>query len=770
MAKLITLNFSGDFNKGFEITLQEESNLSQDVISLPPNPKLPKRYETWRKNYLANLHNPLGKPIDEDIHDTQTCIQNGKDSYTDLIDCFKSWLKESGGERCRSFIRENLSPLKQTTEEEARVVILTDNPKLGQLPWHEWEDDLFKGICLGRAAIAVGPKIFQPPNLAPNIRPKDKVKILIIIGNSDQINTKFDRQILEKIVSRENAEIQVEEPKTKDELLRFISQEWHIFLFAGHSASDEEKRMGEVKLEKENVEIEDLKFAISKALEKGLQLMIFNSCDGVGLANPLAGLLYLPQSIVMRENIPDEVAQTFLQSFFTAFAKERKALYSSMLEARLSMRRFENKYPGVVCLPVIYQNSAVASLSWNELCSQSEKEKSVSQQDWSDASDVPVFFGRTEELVTLEKWIINDRCKMIAILGLGGIGKTGLSMKMKLTKGGIGKTDLSLKLAYGIQGEFDYVIWRKLLNAQPVTEILADIIKFLSNQQEIDLPDTIDAQVLRLLHYLKKHRCLLLLDNFEAILRGGDRAGQYQEGYEGYGYLLRAVGEDSHQSCLLLTSREKPQDIANIEGDKRPVRSLELGGLSTSEGKALFATIDSFVGSDEKWRELIKFFDGNPLALELAARYIKTTYFGGNISEFLNKEKNKFWKRVKFSKINELLDWHFQRLSNLEKEILYWLAINRESVNISELEEDIISPLAKEKLPETLSLLSDQVPLEKSQDGKYLTLQPMLIEYVTERFVEYVSKEIEKVPSKGKMKLWLFDLLNKLLKKLERVK
>jgi hypothetical protein len=362
MAKLITLNFSGDFEKGFEITLRDEgTNLSQEVASLSSNLILPEKYQAWRKNHLKNIDTPRGMPIDEDYFDLETC----KDSYSDLQNCFKSWLQEAGGERCRSFIREKLSSLK-ANEEQARIVIQTDNPKLGQLPWHEWEDYLFKDICLGRAAIAVGPKTFQSPNSLASIQAQDKVRILSIIGQSDGLNTEVDHKILNEIVSPEEADIQLKKPQTKKELLAHINQEWHIFFFAGHSASDDEGKVGQFYLNQETVEIEDLKYAISNALEKGLQLMIFNSCNGIGLANQLAEL-HLPQSIVMRENIPDEVALSFLEAFFTAFVKETKSLYSAMLEARLSLRDFEDKYPGIMSLPVIYQNSAVEQLSWNKL-------------------------------------------------------------------------------------------------------------------------------------------------------------------------------------------------------------------------------------------------------------------------------------------------------------------------------------------------------------------------------------------------------------------
>lgn len=143
-------------------------------------------------------------------------------------------------------------------------------------------------------------------------------------------------------------------------------------------------------------------------------------------------------------------------------------------------------------------------------------QQKVLRQDWGDAPDVPVFFGRTEELETLEKWILVDKCRLVAIVGMGRIGKTGLSIQWG--KGGIGKTDLSLQLAKGIQEEFNYVIWRSFLNAPPVKEILSDLTKFLSNQQEINLPDKEDKQISRLLHYLREHRCLVILDNAEAIL------------------------------------------------------------------------------------------------------------------------------------------------------------------------------------------------------------------------------------------------------------
>ncbi len=133
---------------------------------------------------------------------------------------------------------------------------------------------------------------------------------------------------------------------------------------------------------------------------------------------------------------------------------------------------------------------------------------------------------------------------MVALLGIGGIGKTALSVKF----------------AQKIQDNFEYVIWRSLREEPPVKIILGNLIQFLSDKQETEsnLPASFSDRVSRLLYYLQNYRCLAILDNAESILCSGSRAGLDREGYEEYGELLRRVGEVTHQSCLVLTSRKLP--------------------------------------------------------------------------------------------------------------------------------------------------------------------------------------------------------------------
>lgn len=329
---------------------------------------------------------------------------------------------------------------------------------------------------------------------------------------------------------------------------------------------------------------------------------------------------------------------------------------------------------------------------------------------WEEIVDVSVFYGRTEELNTLEHWILKDRCRLVAILGMGGIGKT----------------TLSVKLAEQIQHSFEVVIWQSLRNGPPVKEILTNLLQFLSHEQKIDLTENVGEQASQLMDCLRSKRCLLVLDNLETILTSSNCAGHYREGYEGYSELLRRVGEERHQSCLVLTSREKPKRFGAIEGKTLPVRSLQLTGLNEAEGQAILKTKGLF-GAENSSTVLVNCYSGNPLALKIVATTIKDL-FDGNVTEFLTQST------VIFGDIRELLEQQFERLSALEKEIMYWLAVNREPVSLSQLRKNIVSSITHQKLLEALESLKRRCLIEHSTAR--FTLQTVVMEYVTAQLVE----------------------------------
>ncbi|WP_163664561.1 NB-ARC domain-containing protein [Adonisia turfae] len=336
--------------------------------------------------------------------------------------------------------------------------------------------------------------------------------------------------------------------------------------------------------------------------------------------------------------------------------------------------------------------------------------------DWGEAVDVSIFYGRTEELAKLKKWILQDRCRLILIQGMGGIGKTALS----------------IKLSENIYKEFDHCIWRSLREAPPVEKILADLIKFLSNQQDVNLPETVGDAVTRLIHYLNNSRCLLILDNAESILEEDGQAGQYRKGYEGYGTLMQRLGESRHQSCLIVTSREKTKEIARQTGHNRPVRTILLQGLEDSVGNE-FLKAEGLKDEGSQWQQIFDYYSGNPLALKIVANTIQDL-FQGKITNFLQQGPSVF------GDIRDLLEQQFTRLSTLGQSLMYWLAIGREPTSIEVLKEAILEPVSTQQLLETLEILRRRSFVELSEEG--FTLQNVVMEYLTHRLVNNATKEL----------------------------
>ncbi|MEM9767540.1 MAG: BTAD domain-containing putative transcriptional regulator [Cyanobacteria bacterium P01_D01_bin.71] len=334
---------------------------------------------------------------------------------------------------------------------------------------------------------------------------------------------------------------------------------------------------------------------------------------------------------------------------------------------------------------------------------------STTQIDWGGAPDIRLFYGRSEESAQLRQWIQYDRCRLVAVLGMGGIGKTALVAKV----------------AHDLQTDFDLIIWRSLRNAPPLEPLLEDLIPFLSAQQEMSY------SVTRFVHWLRQSRCLIVLDNVETIFKGGEKAGQYRDGYEKYGELFLVTGQANHQSCLLLTSREKPAEVATFAEANPAVQSLQLDG--SPEVALALVNNKQLIGTQAEKEQLCERCDHSPLSLQIVSSSIQDI-FAGDISLFLEADI------VLFNGAKRLLDNQFERLSALEKTVMTWLAINRDWTSLAELKTDIYPLCVMARLLEALESLCWRSLIQRQ--GNTYTQQPVIMEYVTDSLIEQVSDEL----------------------------
>ncbi|MEG4853474.1 NB-ARC domain-containing protein [Microcoleus sp. B5-D4] len=343
---------------------------------------------------------------------------------------------------------------------------------------------------------------------------------------------------------------------------------------------------------------------------------------------------------------------------------------------------------------------------FNEKTSNSEPEVHL---DLADAPEPNLFYNRTSELTTLENWILG-RTRLITILGLSGIGKTALT----------------LQLIPQIQHEFDRTIWRSLRNSPPLASLQTDLIKFCRGGVPVPAPypeERATTGGLPLLEYLRSHRCLIILDDIQTIFSSQQLAGTYQPGYENYGAFFKQLTESSHNSCLILLSWEKPREIAALECENRPCKSLQLKGLGP-EAQEIFR--EKGLGEPEKWSELIDLYRGNPSWLNIVATMIQDL-FGGSVSEFLS------YDTLFLGDLESLLHQHFDRLTASEQQAIAWLANTPEPADISKIPENLqLSPPELLKVMQSLGRRS-LVETVKQNGRSHFTIAPVIREYITNK-------------------------------------
>ncbi len=351
------------------------------------------------------------------------------------------------------------------------------------------------------------------------------------------------------------------------------------------------------------------------------------------------------------------------------------------------------------------------------------KEESIIEsvyQTFDYAARVPElisFYGRENEISKVIQYI-NEESKLICVLGMPGIGKT----------------TLVTRIVQEIGNNFNYILWHSLINALPLDELLKESIDILSKHTEvITFEESITNLIERFIHYLRKEKCLIVLDNYESLFRVGEKVGEYLDGFEKYSEFLNQLGGINHQSCVLITSREKPKEFDLLETDNSPVKSIIIQKLPISDGIQILKD-KHLSGKDEELAEVVNKYSGNPLALKLISETIYEVFLG-DISEFLRNTSSVLIE------LYDLLDDQFARLTQYEQEIAYWLAIERESVSISELRKNTSYLMAEKHLIYAIKSLQRRSLVEITGNG--FTLANVVMEFVTDKLINLAISEIQ---------------------------
>lgn len=393
MDKLVVLKLDGNLKtQDFRISLKIGENNQFPWIDITETEKLPANPQlaAFEEEHWAKKYRPLGAPyrrhsqkyvrlihplLHQNLKQNTTFISAGKglsfrikskrirnksllkecrESGEKLAVMLNDWLKCPEFLNVERLIRDNLN-----INEEARVLICTQDKHLQKLPWNRW--DLFKSFP------QVEPSLSKLNYIEAEIprKPlrKSKVRILGILGHSEGIDVTEDLKILNNLSPDAEVKFLVE-PKRQEINDRLWEESWDIIFFAGHGETKDDEGVIYIN-PNDSLTIDELWYGLRKAVDGGLQLAIFNCCYGLGLARKLDDFQMIPQMILMRELVPDLVAQEFLKYFLTEFVKG-KSLNAAAKSARQRLEGLEDRFPCASWLPVIWQHPAAIPPVWND--------------------------------------------------------------------------------------------------------------------------------------------------------------------------------------------------------------------------------------------------------------------------------------------------------------------------------------------------------------------------------------------------------------------
>ncbi|PSB54127.1 hypothetical protein C7B67_00195 [filamentous cyanobacterium Phorm 6] len=378
MGKLAVIEIGeGDFEKGFPVTIrigEHGRNLSCDAKGdLPGDPDILDLYRKWQESYNKFNQQPDNsnkshqddskrgrlEPKNENPSNMASSDVNTKSD--ELKKSLNQWLNCPELGKVRELLKQELKKSEQIS-----VIVRTDKNELYQLPWHLW--DVFGHYT--NADVVFCPRVNNSSvqEWKASTPSDKKIKVLVAIGEQDRKGSKIDinkdLEVLKKHLSDVEKFIVLVPIVTSNAQKLGSSlrdEKADIFYYAGHSSSAPDGNVAEI----DRIKIRTLVPAFGEAVNNGLKLAIFNSCEGLGIANKLLTESHIPHVVVMREVIQDEVAHEFLKRFIQEFTGG-KSVPLALRKASERLHDLEEIYPSASLLPVIFQHSTEVPSDWNK--------------------------------------------------------------------------------------------------------------------------------------------------------------------------------------------------------------------------------------------------------------------------------------------------------------------------------------------------------------------------------------------------------------------